>query len=86
MKKSVIIIFIITLSVFSFSHVPFFLNEEVFSDETYFVEDVDLSQIYYYDFDKKSLPASYSPQLYILVNKVGLLADKPTFTFQLVLS
>ncbi len=26
----------------------------------------------YYDFNKDSLPASYSPQLYILVNKMGL--------------
>lgn len=26
----------------------------------------------YYDFDKETLPASYSPQLYILVNKMGI--------------
>ena len=52
MKRS-LVSFIIILSVISFSHVPFFLNENVFSDESYFVEDVDLSQIYYYEFSGK---------------------------------
>lgn len=52
MKKS-LVLFVIILSAISFSHVPFFLNENDFSDKSYFVEDVDLSQIYYYEFTGK---------------------------------
>ena len=91
MKRS-LVLFIMILSVISFSHVPFFLNENDFSDESYFVEDVDLSQIYYYEFSGKEdisfiFESIEGKNLYILYGiPVGIPEQDSTLYFRPSLS
>ncbi|MDK2951818.1 MAG: hypothetical protein PWQ77_1483 [Kosmotogales bacterium] len=49
--KKIFLIPILLITVISFSHIPFFVSEEDFYNGDYYVEDVDMSQIYYYTFD-----------------------------------
>jgi len=49
--KKIFLIPILLITVISFSHIPFFVSEEDFYNGDYYVDDVDLSQIYYYTFD-----------------------------------
>lgn len=49
--KKIFLIPILLITIISFSHIPFFVSEGDFYNGDYYVEDVDLSQIYYYTFD-----------------------------------
>jgi len=79
---------ILLLASMAFAHIPGFLAEADFDDGSFFIEDIQLSQIYYYEFGRPesiafSFAGSSGENLYIMMGvPVGVPVMEETKSFR----